>query len=72
MSFVSHSIIVKGMVLVASTSSPEACIEFEAKICLTMHHTNTSIHKGFATTIQIDNIRQTALIVEMDKVNELC
>ena len=34
-----------------------------------MHHTTTPIHKGFETTVQIENIRQTALIVNMDEVN---
>lgn len=57
----------KGMVIVASTSNPEACVEFEAEICLTMHHTTTPIHKGFETMIQIGNIRQAALIIEMEK-----
>ncbi|CAF1448497.1 unnamed protein product [Adineta steineri] len=57
----------KGMVLVSSTSKPEACFEFVAEICLSMHHTNTSIRKGFETTVQIENIRQTALIIDMDK-----
>ncbi|UJR16202.1 hypothetical protein I4U23_003112 [Adineta vaga] len=57
----------KGMVLVSSTSNPQACFEFIAEICLTMHHTNTAIHKGFETTVHIENIRQTALIVSMDK-----
>lgn len=56
------------MVIVASTSNPEACVEFEAEICLTMHHTTTPIHKGFETMIQIGNIRQAALIIEMEKV----
>ncbi len=56
------------MVLVSSTSNPQACVEFIAEIYLSMHHTNTSIRKGFETTVQIENIRQTALIVEMDKV----
>jgi GTPase len=56
------------MVLVSSTSNPEACFEFVAEIYLSMHHTNTSIRKGFETTVQIENIRQTALIIEMDKV----
>jgi GTPase len=56
------------MVLVSSTSNPEACVEFTAEIYLSMHHTNTPIRKGFETTVQIENIRQTALITEMDKV----
>ena len=56
------------MVLVSSTSNPEACVEFTAEISLSMHHTNTPIRKGFETTVQIENIRQTALITEMDKV----
>jgi GTPase len=55
------------MVLVSSTSNPEACFEFVAEIYLSMHHTNTPIRKGFETTVQIENIRQTALIIEMDK-----
>jgi GTPase len=58
------------MVLVSSTSNPEACFEFVAEIYLSMHHTNTPIRKGFETTVQIENIRQTALIIEMDKVCE--
>ncbi len=58
------------MVLVSSTSNPEACFEFIAEIYLSMHHTNTPIRKGFETTVQIENIRQTALIIEMDKVCE--
>ncbi|CAF3036359.1 unnamed protein product [Rotaria sp. Silwood2] len=57
----------KGMVLVSPTSNPQACFEFVAEIYLTMHHTNTPIRKGFETTVQIENIRQTALIIEMDK-----
>ncbi|CAF4977968.1 unnamed protein product [Rotaria sp. Silwood1] len=57
----------KGMVLVSSSSNPEACFEFVAEIYLTMHHTNTPIRKGFETTVQIENIRQTALIIEMDE-----
>ena len=56
------------MVLVSSTSNPKACVEFVAEIYLSMHHTNTPIRKGFETTVQIENIRQTALIVEVDKV----
>ncbi len=56
------------MVLVSSSSNPQACYEFTAEIYLNMHHTNTSIRKGFETTVQIENIRQTAVIVEMDKV----
>ena len=56
------------MVLVSSTSHPQACVEFDAEIYLSMHHTNTPIRKGFETTIQIENIRQTVLITEMDKV----
>ena len=56
------------MVLVCSTSNPQACVEFVAEISLSMHHTSTPIRKGFETTVQIENIRQTALIVEMDKV----
>jgi GTPase len=51
------------MVLVSSTSNPEACVEFVAEIYLSMHHTTTPIRKGFETTVQIENIRQTALIV---------
>jgi len=58
------------MVLVSSTSNPEACFEFVAEISLTMHHTNTPIRRGFETTVQIENIRQTALIIEMD--NKVC
>ncbi|CAF1106639.1 unnamed protein product [Rotaria sordida] len=57
----------KGMVLVSSTSNPEACVEFMAEIYLSMHHTNTPIRKGFETTVQIENIRQTVLIIDMDK-----
>ena len=56
------------MVLVSSTSKPQACVEFVAEIYLSMHHTNTSIRKGFESTVQIENIQQTALIIEMDKV----
>ncbi len=56
------------MVLVSSTSNPEACFEFVAEICLSMHHTNTPIHKGFETTVHIENICQTALIIEIEKV----
>ena len=56
------------MVLVSSTSNPQACFEFIAEICLTKHHTNAGIHKGFETTVQIENIRQTVLIVSMNKV----
>jgi GTPase len=56
------------MVLVSSTSNPQACVEFVAEIYLSMHHTNTPIRKGFETTVQIENIRQTALIIEMDEV----
>jgi len=56
------------MVLVSSTSNPEACVEFTAKIFLSMHHTSTPIRPGFETTVQIENIRQTAFIVDMDKV----
>ena len=59
------------MVLVSSTSNPQACVEFVAEIYLSMHHTNTPIRKGFETTVQIENIRQTVLIVEMDKVWEI-
>lgn len=59
------------MVLVSSTSDPHACVEFVAEIYLTMHHTNTPIRKGFETTVQIENIRQTALIIEMDEVKKL-
>lgn len=58
------------MVLVSSTSDPHACVEFVAEIYLTMHHTNTPIRKGFETTVQIENIRQTALIIEMDEVKK--
>jgi GTPase len=54
------------MVLISSTSAPEACFEFIADISLTMHHTTTPIRKGFETTVQIENIRQTALIIEMN------
>jgi GTPase len=56
------------MVLVSSASNPQACFEFDADIYLSMHHTNTPIRKGFETTVQIENIRQTALITEMDNV----
>jgi GTPase len=56
------------MVVVSATASPQACVEFIADICLSMHHTNTPIRNGFETTVQIENIRQTALIVEMDNV----
>lgn len=58
------------MVIVSSTSNPTACVEFVAEIYLSMHHTTAPIRKGFETTVQIENIRQTALIVEMDKVIE--
>lgn len=57
------------MVLVSSTSNPQACFDFVAEIYLSMHHTNTPIRSGFETTVQIENIRQTAFIVEMDKVD---
>jgi GTPase len=56
------------MVLVSSTSKPQACIEFDAEIYISMHHTNTPIRRGFETTVQIENIRQTVFIIEMDKV----
>lgn len=56
------------MVLVSASSNPQACVEFIAEIYLSSHHTNTPIRKGFETTVQIENIRQTALIVEMDQV----
>lgn len=56
------------MVLVSSTSNPEACVEFIADIYLSAHHPNASIRKGFETTVQMENIRQTVLIVAMDKV----
>lgn len=56
------------MVIISSTSNPEACFEFVAEIYLSMHHTTTPIRKGFETTVQIENIRQTVLIVDMDKV----
>ena len=59
------------MVLVSSTSNPEACFEFVAEICLFIHHTNASIRKGCETTVQIENIRQTAVITEMDTVCSL-
>ncbi|CAF3051617.1 unnamed protein product, partial [Rotaria sp. Silwood2] len=60
----------KGMVLVSPAVNPEACYEFVAEISLTMHHTNTPIHKGFETTVQIENIRQTAVIIDMN-IDEL-
>lgn len=56
------------MVLVSSELNPEACYEFLADIYLTMHHTNTPIRKGFEATVQIENIRQTAFIVDIDQV----
>ena len=56
------------MVIVSSTSNPHACFEFIAEIYLSMHHTNTPIRKGFETTVLIENIRQTAFIIEMDRV----
>ena len=55
------------MVLVSSASTPQACLEFVAEIYLSMHHTTTPIRKGFETMVQIENIRQTVLIVDMDK-----
>lgn len=58
------------MVLVSPTANPTACVEFIAEIYLSMHHTNAPIRKGFETTVQIENIRQTALIVDMDKVTQ--
>ena len=59
------------MVLVSPTSNPEACFEFVAEIYLSKHHTNTAIRKGFETTVQIENIRQTVLIIEMDTVRTI-
>ncbi|CAF1402357.1 unnamed protein product [Rotaria sordida] len=56
----------KGMVLVSPALNPQACYEFVAEISITMHHTNTPIHKGFETTVQIENIRQTAVILDID------
>ena len=56
------------MVLVSSASNPQACFEFDAEIYLSMRHTNTPIRKGFEATVQIENIRQTAHITEIDKV----
>ena len=58
------------MVLVSSSANPQACYEFTAEIYLSMHHTNTPIRKGFQTSVQIENIRQTAVIIDMDQVSE--
>ena len=56
------------MVIVSASSNPQACHEFVAEVYLSMHHTNTPIRKGFETTVLIENIRQTAFIIEMDQV----
>ncbi|CAF1505288.1 unnamed protein product [Didymodactylos carnosus] len=55
----------KGMVIVSSTSNPIACYDFVAEIYL-LHHAN-SIQKGFQATVHIENVRQTAQIIAMDK-----
>ncbi|CAF1139779.1 unnamed protein product, partial [Didymodactylos carnosus] len=55
----------KGMVIVSSTSNPKACYEFLAHIYL-LHHAN-AIQKGFQATVHIENVRQTAQIIAMDK-----
>ena len=59
------------MVIICSASNPQACYEFIADIHLSMHHTNIPIRKGFETTVQIENIRQTAFIVDIDKVSDV-
>lgn len=61
----------KGMVLVCPSSNPEACIEFVAKIYLSTHHPNGSIKVGLEATVQIQNIRQTVVIVKMDRVRKI-
>jgi GTPase len=58
------------MVLVCSTSNLQASLEYLADTSLLMHHTNTPIRKGFETTVQIEKIRQTVLVVEIDQVEE--
>jgi GTPase len=68
LSFSSIDSFVQGMVIVSSSSNPRACHEFTADIYLSMHHTNTPIRKGFETTVLIENIRQTAFIVDMNQV----
>lgn len=54
------------MVLLSPQLSPVACLEFEAEIYL-LFHTN-HICKGFQTVIHVGNVRQTAIIIKMNKV----
>ncbi|XP_014275883.1 GTP-binding protein 2 isoform X2 [Halyomorpha halys] len=49
-----------GMVIISPSEKPQACLFFQATICL-LHH-STSIQPGFQTTVHIENIRQTAVI----------
>lgn len=55
----------RGMVLVSPALKPTACFEFEADIYLLFH--NGYICKGFQTVIHVGNVRQTALIVSMNR-----
>ncbi|XP_065323356.1 GTP-binding protein 2-like isoform X3 [Gordionus sp. m RMFG-2023] len=62
----SHDInIKKGMVLVHPDIKPIASFEFEAQICILYHATAITI--GFQISIYVRNIRQTAIIISLDK-----
>ena len=55
--------------LVSPELRPMACVEFEADIYILFH--NGYICTGFQTVIHVDNVRQTAAIVKINKVSLL-
>ena len=55
----------KGMVLVSNIHNAKACWKFKADVLVLYH--STTIKKRYQPVIHIDNIRQSAKIIGMDK-----
>ena len=60
--------LLQGMVLTDPVQKPCACLGFWADVFLLFH--TTSISKRFQATVYIGNVIQTAVIEEMNKVQE--
>lgn len=59
----------QGMVLVSPRISPSSSLEFEAEVYILYHY--TAISKNCQATVYCGNVRQTAVIIAMNKVRHV-
>jgi len=59
----------KGMVLISASLKPSCCMKFTALIYLS-YHTAGFISRGFQSTVHVGNVRQTAIIEDIQTTSK--